>query len=145
VCTRGGNDQKSLATFARVLYIVDYQGLTLPAPARLLGGTPLDILPFPSHLRRLVEGGMGHSIYINPPRCVLSLVWKSSEQKKKYFFFFFCKLTNYCYVILFTMLFCSFFLLSKRMKTFKLKKCTISKKLLIHIYFATPSCLNSVK
>jgi hypothetical protein len=65
----GGNDQKSLATFARVLYIVDYLGLTLPAPARLLGKTSLEILPSPSHLSRLVEGGggMGHSINIYPP------------------------------------------------------------------------------
>jgi hypothetical protein len=38
-----------------VQYIVDYLSLTLPAPARLLGGTPLEILPSPSHLRRLVE------------------------------------------------------------------------------------------
>jgi hypothetical protein len=63
--SRGRNDQKSLAKFARVLYIVDY---LLPAPARLLGETPFEILPSPSHLRRLVEGGMGHSIYIYPPR-----------------------------------------------------------------------------
>jgi hypothetical protein len=28
----------------------------------------LEILPSPSHLRRLVEGGMGHSIYIYHPR-----------------------------------------------------------------------------
>jgi hypothetical protein len=33
---RGRNDQKSLASFARVLYIVDYLGLTLPALATLL-------------------------------------------------------------------------------------------------------------
>jgi hypothetical protein len=62
VLSRWRNNQKSLASFARVLYIVDYLGLTLPAPARLLGGTPSQNLPSPSHLRRLMDGGMGHPV-----------------------------------------------------------------------------------
>jgi hypothetical protein len=55
--TRGRNDQKSLASFARVLYIVDYLGLTLPAPARLLGGTLSQKIAFP--LSPMSAGGGG--------------------------------------------------------------------------------------
>jgi hypothetical protein len=61
-----GDDQKSLATFARVLYIVNYLGLTLPAPARQLGETPVGNIAFP--LSPLSAGGGGDGplhIYIS--------------------------------------------------------------------------------
>jgi hypothetical protein len=57
--SRGGNDQKSLATFAKVLYIVDYLGLTLPAPSQIAGGDPVGNIAFPLSPTSAGGGGDG--------------------------------------------------------------------------------------